>query len=312
MARVQADADALRRPHGVQDRRQLLEASPDGRAAARGVLEQHRDAVPARPRRQLVERLRDALDARLETRALVRARMDDHEGQARAPRPARARRGTPRPPAFHSAAAGAARLIRYVACANTVRIPVSLHAAREAPDLLLRVRLGRPLELVLEEDLDHRAADLAPAQRARDRARRRWTCGPRAGQASSARDSILKIARRRDIRRARAGAAARPAEEPALERGQEGRGDLLRAPASPRVVPLVDPVQHAEQTEHDEARRHVAEDAALHALDHERLDALVVPVLLRRASARARRAGRFASSLKNTVRNERLAMTKRT
>src|SRR5580765_4954598 len=85
---------------------------------------------------------------------------------------------------------------------------------------------------------------------------------------------------------AQRGPAPRPAKQTTLDQCEERRGDLLRAPRATRVVPLVNPVQHPEQTEHDEARRHVAEDAALHAKDDERLDALVVAVLLRRQGAR--------------------------
>src|SRR5439155_22397797 len=41
-------------------------------------------------------------------------------------------------------------------------------------------------------------------------------------------------------------AAAPPAQQPAFDQGQEPRRDLLRAPAAARVVPLVEPGQHAE------------------------------------------------------------------
>src|SRR5438309_1595507 len=87
---------------------------------------------------------------------------------------------------------------------------------------------------------------------------------------------------------AEGGASAAPAQEAALHQRQERGGDLLRAPAPARVVPFVDPVQHAEQAEHHQPGRDVAEDALPHPLEHDRFDALVVAVLLR--GERPRRA----------------------
>src|SRR6266568_7109594 len=82
MTRVETDAEALGRAGAAQKRCQLLEASPDGRAAAGRVLEQDTDAVAAGPRRHLVELRDDAPNALVETQPPVRSRVDDHEGQA--------------------------------------------------------------------------------------------------------------------------------------------------------------------------------------------------------------------------------------
>src|SRR5260370_14934681 len=72
-----------------------------------------------------------------------------------------------------------------------------------------------------------------------------------------------------------------PTEQAVLHEGQEGPRDLLGAPAARGVVPLVDPVEHPQEAEDHEARRHITEDAAPDALDHDGLHALVVAVLLR-------------------------------
>src|SRR5205814_9777859 len=77
-------------------------------------------------------------------------------------------------------------------------------------------------------------------------------------------------------------APTRGAQEAALDQREERGGDFLGAPGPRRVVPLVDPVEHAQEPEDDEARRRLPEDAAPDDLDHDRLDALVVAVLLRR------------------------------
>src|SRR2546425_6533270 len=72
-----------------------------------------------------------------------------------------------------------------------------------------------------------------------------------------------------------------PTEQAVLHEGQEGPRDLLGAPAARGVVPLVDPVEHPQEAEDHQARRHITEDAAPDALDHDGLHALVVAVLLR-------------------------------
>src|SRR3981081_2119603 len=71
-----------------------------------------------------------------------------------------------------------------------------------------------------------------------------------------------------------------PAEQAVLHEGQKGPRDLLGAPAARGVVPLVEPVEHPQEAEDHEARRHVPEDAAPDALDHDGLHALLVSVLL--------------------------------
>src|SRR6266852_191541 len=48
----------------------------------------------------------------------------------------------------------------------------------------------------------------------------------------------------------------RPTEQAVLHEGEEGSRDLLGAPASGRVVPLVEPVEHAQEAEDHEAGRH--------------------------------------------------------
>src|SRR5256886_4090318 len=73
----------------------------------------------------------------------------------------------------------------------------------------------------------------------------------------------------------------RPTVQAVLHEGQEGARDLLGTPAARGVVPLVEPVEHPQQAEDHEAGRHVPEDAAPDALDHDGLHALVVAVRLR-------------------------------
>ena len=69
-------------------------------------------------------------------------------------------------------------------------------------------------------------------------------------------------------------------QETALDQGEESGRDLLGAPAAGRVVPLVDPVQHAEDAEDHQSRRHVPEHAGAHPFQHDALDPLVVAILL--------------------------------
>src|SRR5512146_2211392 len=65
---------------------------------------------------------------------------------------------------------------------------------------------------------------------------------------------------------AQAAAQGRPPaplpEQPALDQGEERSRDLLGAPATGGVVPLVHPVDHAEHREDHQPRWHVAEDPA--------------------------------------------------
>ncbi len=59
--------------------------------------------------------------------------------------------------------------------------------------------------------------------------------------------------------------------------------EISSAPqCAPRVVPLVEPVEHPEQAEHDQPGRHVAEHPAPDAVGDHRFDTLVVAVLLPR------------------------------
>src|SRR6266849_1779548 len=78
-------------------------------------------------------------------------------------------------------------------------------------------------------------------------------------------------------------------EQPVFHQRQKRAGHLFSAPAAGRVVPLVEPVEHPQEPEDDEAGGHVPEDPPPDAFVHDGLHALVIPVLLRGELAREAR-----------------------
>jgi len=81
VAGVEAEAEALGLPHPLQDPAQLLEARADEVPRPRGVLEDDPDPEAPGPAVEVIDGGGDPLEPGLEAGALVRARVDDHEGK---------------------------------------------------------------------------------------------------------------------------------------------------------------------------------------------------------------------------------------
>src|SRR2546421_7102877 len=171
VAGIQAHAYPLGAPHAADDARQVLERSPERVAPAGRVLEGHADARARCARQRLVHGPRHRVETGLPPRAHVRARVHDQTAETQR--------------------LGALQLVRervdglppgrghgrgQVDEIATVRegVPDPRAAARGAE----RARGGgverrrRPLALVLEEDLDGAAAEVAAPRRRQGKAAR--------------------------------------------------------------------------------------------------------------------------------------------
>src|SRR2546430_13734584 len=150
VAGVEADPDALRNLDGAEEQGELLEGPADGRAAARGVLEEDHDAIAARPRDHLVEGSHDAADALVEPLAAMGAGMDDHEGQAeglRALELVLERRHRPLPLRL----GGRGEVDQVARVGEDGPHARRLPCAAEASDIPLRKRHARPPGIVFEK-----------------------------------------------------------------------------------------------------------------------------------------------------------------
>jgi len=81
VAGVEAEAEALGLPHPLQDPAQLLEPGADQVPRPRRVLEDDPDPEALGPAVKVIDGGGDPLEAGVEPRPLVRARMDDDEGE---------------------------------------------------------------------------------------------------------------------------------------------------------------------------------------------------------------------------------------
>src|SRR6266850_3240646 len=173
VAGVQAHPHPLGAPHAPDDPRQVLERSPERVAPAGRVLEGHAHAGTRRARQRLVHRPRHRVEAGLPPRAHVRAGVYDQTAEPqrfRALQLVRERVDGLPPGRGH----GRGQVDEIAAVREGVPDPRAAARGAERAGGGGVERRRRPLALVLEEDLDGAAAEVAAPRRrqgepARDR-----------------------------------------------------------------------------------------------------------------------------------------------
>ncbi len=162
VAGVQAEGEALRLPHGGKNCPEVLGSSAEKVPCPRRVLQGHTNPVSGGAGVELVDGLDDPDEARRAAGAAVRARVDHHERESE---PLGALQlvveCAHRPPPLRVVGRGEVDQVR----------GVREHRADAGPSLLARelrhlVRVegsARPLDLVLQKELDDRAAGVPTA-----------------------------------------------------------------------------------------------------------------------------------------------------